>query len=267
MLAFRLELEDSSPGAAIHSIALHALIQIEAPRRRYSAAEQERLADLFGEPERWGQTLRPMLWTHADVTVPAFSGSVAVDLRVPCSFDFNLAATKYFYGLSDGDIPLMFLFSGSCFYAGAAGGLEVAPIPWSKEARFRLPAVVWREIMDSYYPNSAWLRIRQDVFDRLDSIQIASRCRHLGRSAGALAGAGARMTTVEQIADAVLYEGYILYPYRASALKNGQRWNFGVLYPPSYAASQQGSDDVGHADANAWRGQSDSNVTVRFLQL
>ena len=167
MLAFRLRVEGNSPGEAIHSIALHAQIQIETPRRRYSAAEQVRLADLFGEPQRWGQTLRPMLWTHANVTVPAFSDSMAVDLRVPCSFDFNLAATKYFYGLSDGDIPLIFLFSGSCFYAGANGGLEVSPIPWSKETRFRLPASVWREIMDGYYPNSAWLRIRQDVFDRL----------------------------------------------------------------------------------------------------
>jgi hypothetical protein len=167
MLAFRLHVEGGSLGEAIHSIALHAQIQIETPRRRYSAADQERLADLFGEPERWGQTLRPMLWTHADVTVPAFAGSVTVDLRVPCSFDFNLAASKYFYGLSDGDIPLMFLFSGSCFYAGANGGLEVAPIPWSKEARFRFPVGVWREMMNMYYPNSAWLRIRQDVFDRL----------------------------------------------------------------------------------------------------
>jgi Family of unknown function (DUF6084) len=167
MLAFRLLVENSSHNQAIHSIALHSQIQIETPRRRYSASEQERLLDLFGEPERWRQTLRPMLWTHADVTVPAFSDSVAVDLRVPCSFDFNLAATKYFYGLSAGDIPLMFLFSGSCFYAGASGGLEVAPVPWSKEARFRLPASVWQDMMDGYYPNSAWLRIRQDVFDRL----------------------------------------------------------------------------------------------------
>ena len=93
-------------------------------KRRSAAipiAEQDRLLDLFGESQRWGQTLRPMLWTHADATVPAFSDSIAVDLRVPCSFDFNLAATKYFYGLSDGDIPLIFLFSGSCFYAGASG--------------------------------------------------------------------------------------------------------------------------------------------------
>src|SRR5271155_422852 len=128
MLAFRLRAENISHDAAIHSIALRAQIQIETQKRRYSPAEQDRLLDLFGEPVRWGQTLRPMLWTHADVTVPSFSDSIAADLRVPCSFDFNLAATKYFYGLSDGDIPLIFLFSGSCFYEGAAGGLEVAAI-------------------------------------------------------------------------------------------------------------------------------------------
>ena len=71
LLAFRMRVEDSSASDAIHSIALHAQIQIETPRRNYSSTEQERLADLFGEPSRWGQTLRPMLWTHADVTVPA----------------------------------------------------------------------------------------------------------------------------------------------------------------------------------------------------
>src|ERR1700733_3130742 len=172
MLAFRLRVENSSPGQAIHSIALHMQIQIETPKRRYSDSEQDRLLDLFGESQRWGQTLRPMLWTHADATVPAFSDSIAVDLRVPCSFDFNLAATKYFYGLADGDIPLIFLFSGSCFYAGANGGLEMAPIPWSKETRFRLPVSVWRETMELYYPNSAWLRIRQDVFDRLHQYKM-----------------------------------------------------------------------------------------------
>ncbi len=172
MIAFRLRVQNSAPEEAIHSIALHAQIQIETPKRRYSPAEQERLLDLFGEPGRWGQTLRPMLWTHADVTVPGFSGAANIDLRVPCSFDFNLAATKYFYGLADGDAPLIFLFSGSCFYAGSSGNLEVARIPWSKEARFRLPASVWREMMESYYPNSAWLRIRQDVFDRLHQYKM-----------------------------------------------------------------------------------------------
>jgi hydrogenase maturation protease len=71
---------------------------------------------------------------------------------------------------------------------------------------------------------------------------------------------------VEQIADAILYEGYILYPYRSSALKNGQRWNFGVLYPPAYAAAQQGSDAAMMQCECLARG-SNLSVTVRFLHL
>jgi hypothetical protein len=74
---------------------------------------------------------------------------------------------------------------------------------------------------------------------------------------------------VEDIASAVLYEGYLLYPYRASAIKNQQRWNFGVLYPRCFAEQQTGAD--------AWKMQteclvvSDSSATlevrVRFLHL
>ena len=47
---------------------------------------------------------------------------------------------------------------------------------------------------------------------------------------------------VEKIAEAVLYEGYMLYPYRLSSVKNQQRWNFGVLYPPSWSNQQSGVD-------------------------
>jgi hypothetical protein len=78
-------------------------------------------------------------------------------------------------------------------------------------------------------------------------------------------------TPVEQIADAILYEGYILYPYRASALKNGQRWNFGVLYPREYAAAQKGSDaSVMQCECLARFAPDKAenvSVTVRFLQL
>ncbi|HXB70220.1 MAG TPA: hypothetical protein VNY05_18350 [Candidatus Acidoferrales bacterium] len=45
---------------------------------------------------------------------------------------------------------------------------------------------------------------------------------------------------VEKIANAVLYEGYLLYPYRSSAVKNRQRWNFGVVYPRAYSEMQGG---------------------------
>jgi hypothetical protein len=49
---------------------------------------------------------------------------------------------------------------------------------------------------------------------------------------------------VEDIASAVLYEGYLLYPYRASAIKNQQRWNFGVVYPRAHAEQQSASSDA-----------------------
>ena len=48
--------------------------------------------------------------------------------------------------------------------------------------------------------------------------------------------------SIDAIANAVLYEGYMLYPYRPSSVKNRQRFNFGVLYPRSYSEAQAGSD-------------------------
>jgi hypothetical protein len=126
------------------------------------------MLDLFGTPDRWSQTLRSMLWTNLNMVVPAFPGSSTVaDLHLPCTFDFNVAATKYFEGLTDGDIPLNIMFSGTVFYARQDSGLQVAPISWEQEARFKLPVKVWREMMDSYYPNSVWLSLRRDVFERL----------------------------------------------------------------------------------------------------
>jgi hypothetical protein len=94
-------------------------------------------------------------------------GSTQVELPVPCTFDFNIAATKYFYALEAGDVPLCFLFSGTVFYAAADGRLQIAQVPWEKDATFHLPARVWQEMMDHYYPNSAWLRLPRELFDRL----------------------------------------------------------------------------------------------------
>lgn len=171
-LSLKLKVTSPQPDETIHTIALRAQIQIEATRRRYSDAEKAKLLDLFGEPDRWSRTLRSMLWTHASVVIPGFAGSTVADLQIPCTFDFNVAATKYFHGVSDGDIPLNLLFSGTVFYALADGTLQVAPIPWNKEARFRLPVEIWRKMMDEYYPNSAWLAIHRDVFERLYEFKV-----------------------------------------------------------------------------------------------
>ena len=166
LLTFRLRATNASPDEAIHNVVLRCQIQIESTRRNYDPEEEQRLRDLFGEPQRWGQTLRAMLWTHANVVIPPFAGETVIDLPVTCSYDFNLAVTKYFYALEQGEIPLNFLFSGTVFYQDGEA-LQVAPISWSKEARFRLPVATWRHLMETYYPNLAWLQLRQDVFDRL----------------------------------------------------------------------------------------------------
>ncbi|MCU1219715.1 MAG: hypothetical protein JWN42_912 [Candidatus Angelobacter sp.] len=167
-LIFALRVTNRIPGETIHTVALRAQIQIETTRRRYTPEEQSRMLDLYGEPERWSQTLRTLLWTHASVVIPSFQGETVVDLHVPCTFDFNVAATKYFSSLSAGEIPLCFQFSGTVFYAPSGGNLQVGPISWDQESRFKLPVNLWRQMMDTYYPNTAWMCLRRDVFDRLN---------------------------------------------------------------------------------------------------
>jgi hypothetical protein len=172
LLAFKLRVTNADADEPIQTVALRCQIQFETTRRLYNEREQERLLDLYGEPERWGQTLRTMLWTHASLVMTPFKGSTLVELPVPCTFDFNVAAAKYFAGLEEGEVPLCLLFSGTVFYEADDGALQVAQISWEKEAKYRLPIRVWREMMDFYYPNSVWLSLRRDVFDRLSRYKM-----------------------------------------------------------------------------------------------
>lgn len=167
LLHFKLHVSNANKDERIQTVALRCQINIEPNRRRYSEAEQKKMLDLFGEPERWGKTLTSMLWTHADTVIQPFSGETTVNLPVVCTFDFNIAATKYFAGLNGGEIPLLFLFSGTIFYENELGNVQIAQISWNKESTFRFPANVWQEMMEIYYPNGNWLRIQRDVFERL----------------------------------------------------------------------------------------------------
>ena len=160
--------ERTAEPTPVHSIILRCQVRIEPARRRYDADEQSLLLDLFGTPDRWGKTLQDLLWANVTTAVPPFSGRTTAEVQVACGPDFALAATKYFDALKVGDIPLLFLFSGTIFYErGEGGGLCVAQIPWDREARFRLPVATWKALMNAYYPNTAWLGLRKDVFDRL----------------------------------------------------------------------------------------------------
>jgi hypothetical protein len=164
-LAFPLRVTNVG-GDPIHAVALDCQVRIEAQRRRYDEVEKEQLVELFGEPTRWSQTLRSLLWTHAAVSVPPFETVVEVDLHVPCTADFNVLAGKYFSGLDPSStVPISLLFSGSIFYGGENGGLQVTRIPWSAEATYELPIATWKDLLQMYYPNTAWLTLRRDAFD------------------------------------------------------------------------------------------------------
>jgi hypothetical protein len=170
-LLFKLRIENLEE-EQIRSVSLNTQIRLAVTRRHYDAAEQDRLLELFGEPHRWGETLRSLLWTHNVLQVPPFSESTVVDLPVTCTYDLEVVSAKYFHALEAGEVPLEFLFSGTVFYAAEGGGLQVDRISWEKEADFRLPVRLWKEMMEHYFPNSAWLRLHRDAFDRLYDYKV-----------------------------------------------------------------------------------------------
>ncbi|MDQ2714696.1 MAG: DUF6084 family protein [Chloroflexota bacterium] len=172
MLIFKMRIANASEDVKIHNVNLKCQIMLSVTQRRYQAEEKAKLQELFGEPARWGTTLRTFLWTIVTAVVPRFSGNTVFDLAVPCLYDFEVVSTKYFNALEDGDIPLNFLFSGTIFYEGEADHVQIAQISWSKEATYRLPVALWKEAIETSFPNSAWIRMHKDVFDQLYQYKI-----------------------------------------------------------------------------------------------
>jgi hypothetical protein len=164
-LTARLRIEEST-GQTIHAIALRCQVRIEPQRRRYDRAEQEGLRGLFGDRERWVDTLRPFLWMQCNTTVQGFTGATEVDLALPCTYDFDVVGSRYLHAVRDGTVPVTLLFSGTVFTRGASG-FGVEQVPWDCEARYDLPVGVWREMIDHYFPNSGWIRLDRDVLTAL----------------------------------------------------------------------------------------------------
>jgi len=169
ILTFRLKIEDAAK-VPVHAVLLRVQVRIQPRRRAYTPQEQERLADLFGTPERWRETLQPLLWTQVSLLAPAFTGEVEIDLPVTCTYDLEVASAKYLDALDGGDIGLTFLFSGTVF-AKAENGFRVEQIPWEKEAAFRLPVQTWRELIESHFPKGGWIRLRRETLDELRRIK------------------------------------------------------------------------------------------------
>jgi hypothetical protein len=191
VLTVRLRVEELS-GAVVHAIALRVQVRIEPQRRAYTDAEERGLLDLFGHRDRWSNTLRPFTWTHCTALVPGFTGQTEADLPLPCTYDFEVSASKYLDALTDGQIPIELLFSGTVFTRGETGfgdsgfgdsgfgdrGFQVEQVSWAAAASHRLPVSTWRAVMDEHFPNSAWIRVGRESFTALKEFKAEHGLLH-----------------------------------------------------------------------------------------
>ena len=242
----------------IFTIATTTVITIEPSKRSYDPASRERLYELFGEPERWASTTTNFRWAQTDTLVPAFEGSTEFELVVPCTYDLEVAAVKYFHGLAEGEAPLRFHFNGTVFYESDEGRMQIVHIPWDRSPRFRMPLDVWRQTIDAAYPWRGWIPMHTETIARLERRKAerglptfdATIDELLGEettpatsspSAPGVPGEDRREAPfLEELVSSLLYEGYALYPYTPGATKNATPTPFGIVYPPDYAALNDG---------------------------
>jgi hypothetical protein len=156
----------------IHAIALRAQVRIDPLRRNYSDAEAEGLTDLFGTRDRWATTQHTFLWQHTTAMVPGFTGATQVNLPLECTYDFEVSSAKYLHALRERTVPLQFLFSGTVFVQGTRG-FSVQQVPWDREDRYDMPVSVWRNLIDTHFPNTGWLRLTRDTVDALAGYRSA----------------------------------------------------------------------------------------------
>jgi len=164
-LIARVRVEETT-GLRVHALALRAQVRIEPQRRRYDDTEERALLDLFGDRTRFAQTLKPFPWLHTSTVAQGFTGSTDVDLVLPCTYDVEVSGTPYLHALRNGEVPLLFLFSGTVFTRGTTG-FSVAPVRWDCEAPYRLPVATWRGLMEAAFPGTEWVRVRRDTVEAL----------------------------------------------------------------------------------------------------
>ena len=236
----------------MRSILLDTQIQIAARRRPYGEAEQASLVELFGTPERWGTTLRTLLWTRTTLVVPPFTDSAEVTLPVACSYDLEASAASYLSGLAGrrgaARVPVLRL---GVLRRSRRDAPDRAHLLGS---RGRVPAA-GAGVARGDGPPFPWCRLgaaRSPAFDACAPTRPSTGCGRWRMPSSACWGRESMgADVVRRIADAVLYEGYLLWPYRKSALKNQQRFTFGGVYPPAW---EDRSCDAGPGAARGRRG-------------
>lgn len=189
-IAVRLLVRNRDPKEAIHGALIRCQVNIDPGKRRYAPDEQGALTDLFGDAHLWDRSVRSLFWNQVTLTLPAFSEETHADLLLPCSYDFNGAASKYFLALQDDAVPVTILFSGTVFYAHDDAAVQAMPVAWSTETRFNLPVRVWQSMMEMYYPKRTFVPMPRDTYQRL--------CRYTSRHG---------LTSWEQALDNLLEAG------------------------------------------------------------
>ena len=154
-------------GHEIQSIALTVQVMIDPARRGYDPETRARLAELFGPPASWAPATSGLAWARVSAAVPSFNGSTTFAIEIPCTYDLEVAAAKYFYAVQDGEIPLSFHFNGNVFFQGSEK-LQVIPVPWSSTAQYRMPVSAWRAMIEEHYPGGGWIRLSDETLAALN---------------------------------------------------------------------------------------------------
>jgi Family of unknown function (DUF6084) len=157
----------------IQSMSLSVQVMIDPARRGYDERARERLAELFGPPANWAPSTQGLNWARVAAAVPGFQRETVFGLEVPCTYDLEVAATKYFYALTDGVVPLSFHFYGTVFYCAPDGRLQMTPVPWSASTQFGMPVSAWQAMIAEHYPGGGWIRLSGPTLSALNAHRAA----------------------------------------------------------------------------------------------
>jgi hypothetical protein len=152
-----------APDSVLKALVLRARVQIEPWKRTYDSAAQELLREL--------SVTQPLQWAEAALAIASFAEETTFELPIPCTYDMQVAATKYLTALDGGAIPVRIFFNGTAF-RGAQDGFSAEMLSWDSECDALVPVEVWQGAMDACFGDQAWLRVDRGVFDALSRYRV-----------------------------------------------------------------------------------------------
>lgn len=189
-IVFNLQITNDIEDEEIYAVGLKSQIRIEAVHRKYDEEAKSLLREVFGKPERWDENLKSLYWKQVTIPVPRFTGQTQVEIPLECSEDLSTSVGKYFYAIEEGEVPLTFIFKGSVFYKGSEDTIQVTPVPWEKEASYNMSISVWNNLREAYFPDSKYLRVSHELFDKLYTYKTKSIHPTLNKCLGSLVDEG-----------------------------------------------------------------------------